>query len=81
MKAKISMKLKSGLHVLTWKEKQWYVARCLEVEVASQGRTKNEALENIEEAVALYFEDEKVRLPSSYSQLELLSLPIKFQHA
>jgi predicted RNase H-like HicB family nuclease len=37
---------------------EWYVARCLEVEVASQGRTIDEALANLREALELYFEDE-----------------------
>ena len=39
-------------------EGSWYVARCLEVEVASQGRTLDEALANLREALELYFEDE-----------------------
>jgi len=39
-------------------EDPWYVARCLDVEVASQGETADEALENLKEALELYFEDE-----------------------
>lgn len=35
-----------------------YVARALEVEVTSQGRTVDEALANLREALELYFEDE-----------------------
>ncbi len=35
----------------------WYVARCLEVEVTSQGTTVEEALANLKEALELYFED------------------------
>ena len=35
-----------------------FVARCLEVEVASQGETIDEALNNLREALELYFEDE-----------------------
>jgi predicted RNase H-like HicB family nuclease len=38
-------------------EAPWYVARCLEVEVASQGTTVDEALGNLKEALELYFED------------------------
>lgn len=38
-------------------EPPWYVARCLEVEVASQGESVEEALENLREALELYFED------------------------
>jgi predicted RNase H-like HicB family nuclease len=35
-----------------------FVARCLEVEVTSQGRSADDALENLKEALGLYFEDE-----------------------
>ena len=41
-------------------EAPWYVARCLEVEVASQGETVEEALDNLREALELYFEDAPV---------------------
>jgi len=40
------------------KEGKWYVARCLEVEVTSQGETMDEALENLREALELYFDDD-----------------------
>jgi predicted RNase H-like HicB family nuclease len=39
-------------------EDAWYVARCLEVEVTSQGETVEGALANLKEALELYFEDE-----------------------
>ena len=35
-------------------EEDWYVAQCLEVDVASQGQTIEEALANLGEAVDLY---------------------------
>lgn len=38
-------------------EGEWYVARCLQVEVTSQGETIEESLENLREALELYFED------------------------
>jgi predicted RNase H-like HicB family nuclease len=38
-------------------EPPWYVARCLEVEVASQGKSIEEALGSLKEALELYFED------------------------
>jgi predicted RNase H-like HicB family nuclease len=37
-------------------EEDWYVARCLELDVASQGQTLDEALTNLREAVELYLE-------------------------
>jgi predicted RNase H-like HicB family nuclease len=39
-------------------EGDWYVARCLQVEVASQGETVEQALDSLREALELYFEDE-----------------------
>jgi predicted RNase H-like HicB family nuclease len=39
------------------REGPWYVARALELEVASQGPTLDEALANLKEALELYFED------------------------
>jgi predicted RNase H-like HicB family nuclease len=39
-------------------EAPWYVARCLDVEVASQGESVEKALANLREALELYFEDE-----------------------
>jgi predicted RNase H-like HicB family nuclease len=38
-------------------EAPWYVARCLDVDVASQGETLDKALANLKEALELYFED------------------------
>jgi len=32
------------------------VAQCIEVDVASQGKTEQEALDNLREALELYFE-------------------------
>jgi predicted RNase H-like HicB family nuclease len=39
-----------------WREDDWYIAQCLEVDVASQGGTEDEALSNLREALELYFE-------------------------
>jgi predicted RNase H-like HicB family nuclease len=36
------------------RENDWFVAQCLEVDVASQGETEEEALMNLGEAVALH---------------------------
>ena len=45
--------------VMIEKEENWYVAKCLENNVASQGKTMDEALLNLKEAVELYYEDNK----------------------
>jgi predicted RNase H-like HicB family nuclease len=45
------------LTVAVMHEAPWYVARCLDVDVVSQGETVDEALANLKEALELYFED------------------------
>ena len=47
-------------HALVWKEGTWFVAKALEIEMASQGKTRSEALANLREAVDLYLEDEDI---------------------
>ena len=39
-----------------WREGNWYVSQCLEVDVASQGETEDEALTNLAEPLELHFE-------------------------
>jgi predicted RNase H-like HicB family nuclease len=36
-------------------EDEWFVAQCIEVDVASQGSTEDEALENLRDALELHF--------------------------
>jgi predicted RNase H-like HicB family nuclease len=43
-----------------WREGNWYVSQCLEVDVASQGATEEEALVNLREALELYFEPQPI---------------------
>ncbi len=38
-----------------WQEDGWFVAQCIEVDVASQGKTEDEALENLRDALELHF--------------------------
>ena len=42
---------------IVWKEGKHYVALCLNTEVSSFGDTKEQALENLKEAIELYLED------------------------
>jgi hypothetical protein len=49
-------RMKRQFTASVWREDDWYVAQCLEVDVASQGDTEAEALENLREALELYFE-------------------------
>lgn len=56
----ISRTLTAAVH----REEEWYVAQCLEVDVASQGHSIDEALANLSEAVGLYLAE--VDDPSQY---------------
>jgi len=51
---------KISLQNVVWKEGKYYLAQCLNVDVSSFGKTKKEALSNLEEALELYFEDRKM---------------------
>jgi predicted RNase H-like HicB family nuclease len=38
-----------------WREGRIYIAQCREIEIASQGRSKEEAISNLGEAIELHF--------------------------
>ena len=38
-------------------EDNWFVAKCLENDVCSQGKSIDEAMDNLKEALELYYED------------------------
>jgi len=44
--------------VMVQKEDDWYIAKCLGNNVASQGKSIDAALLNLKEALELYYEDE-----------------------
>ncbi len=43
--------------VVVIKEEKWYVAKDITTDIASQGKTMDEALNNLKEALELYYED------------------------
>jgi predicted RNase H-like HicB family nuclease len=52
------------------KEGDWYVAQCLEVDVASQGTTESEAMENLREALELHFEPPRATFAPRVKKVE-----------
>ncbi len=48
--------MKRNFTASVWQEGNWFVAQCLEVDIASQGETEAEALANLAEALSLHFE-------------------------
>ena len=51
--------------IIIQQEENWYVATALESGVASQGKTIDEALKNLSEALELYYEDNLPEQPNS----------------
>lgn len=63
-----------GLTSVIWKEGKYYVAQSLPVDVSSFGKTRKEALENLREALELYFEDVKSNKLRRVEAPELVTL-------
>jgi len=56
--------MKRPFTATVWKDGTWYVSQCLELDIASQGETEEEALANLKEALELHFEPpQATRLP------------------
>ncbi|MCX6608488.1 MAG: type II toxin-antitoxin system HicB family antitoxin [Acidobacteria bacterium] len=54
-----------------WREGDWYVAQCLELDVAIQGEAEAEALTNLKEALELYFEPPQATRPPQVRLIEV----------
>ena len=54
-----------------WQEGEWFIAQCREVEVASQGLTEEEALENLREALELHFEPPHATILPNIRKIEV----------
>lgn len=48
--------MKKQFTATVWQEEEWFVARCNEFEIASQGRSTDDALLNLKEAIELHFD-------------------------
>lgn len=44
---------------ILYKEGKYYVVQCINIELSTFGETIDEAMSNLDEALVLYFEDEK----------------------
>ncbi|EKD43481.1 MAG: hypothetical protein ACD_72C00259G0004 [uncultured bacterium] len=61
-----------------WKEGNQYISQCLNVEVSSFGATKKEALSNLQEAVELYFEEEKTPKFTKIERPDVVSFKLQY---
>ena len=68
------------LKSVVWKEGDYYISQCLDVDVSSFGKTKKEALAMLQDALELYFED--VPLPAKAERVkEPFLASVTLQHA
>jgi len=61
-------------NVIVQRDGNWYVAKCLDNSVASQGKTVEESLANLKEALELYYEDEPLYdmpIPAMLTSMEV----------
>jgi predicted RNase H-like HicB family nuclease len=63
--------MKRAFAATVWREGKWYVSQCLEVDVASQGKTEEEALTNLREALELHFEPPQATRPAKVRIIEV----------
>jgi len=68
---------KIALKSVIWKEGKYYVAQCLNVDISSFGKSKAEALANLDEAVVLYLEDTPKARLSRVVRSEVVSLTVQ----
>ena len=70
---------KIDLKNVIWKEGKYYVAWNLNTAVSSFGDTKKEALESLQEALELYFEDIPYSKAVKVERPDIV--PLELQHA
>ena len=68
----------SILQNVVWKEGKYYVAQCLNIDISSFGESKEEALKNLDEALNLYFEDDKHEAIQKIENPEIVHLSVKY---
>jgi predicted RNase H-like HicB family nuclease len=67
---------KFDLKATIWKEGRYYVSQCLNVDVASFGSTKKKAMDNLTEALELYFQDSDISKILKVGQADVVSLTL-----
>jgi predicted RNase H-like HicB family nuclease len=63
--------MKQSLSCVIWQEGRWFVAQCLEVDVASQGRNREEAVRNLREVLELHFEEPQATIVPKIERIEV----------
>lgn len=69
---------KINLKNIVWKEGKHFIAQCLNVDVSSFGKSKKEAISNLDEALALYFEDSNKLELSEVTRPEIVGVSLRY---
>jgi len=69
---------KINLKNIVWKEGKYFVSQCLNVEISSFGKTKKEALDNLNEALELYFEEVETPQITKIQNPEIVGIPFLY---
>jgi predicted RNase H-like HicB family nuclease len=70
---------KIDLQNVVWREGENYVAMCLNTYISSFGDTREDALESLQEALELYFQDESMSNLNEVAQPDIVNFSL--QHA
>ena len=65
----VTTRMRDTVHAVITKDGEWYVADCVEIAVVTQGRSLDETVANLREAIALHLEGEEA------ASLEMTSSP------
>jgi len=65
------------LYYVIWQEGKYFVSQCLNVDVSSFGVSRDEALKNLNDAIALYFEEDQHRQDEVIEGPEIVSVPFE----
>ena len=69
---------KIDFKVTVYKEGKYYVSQCLNVDVASFGASRKEALTHLQEALELYLEDTNIPRISKVERPDIVSLKLQY---
>lgn len=63
---------------IVWKEGKHYVAQCLNIDISSFGKTKKEAISELQDAIDLYFKDTNKKTFLKIERPEVISSVFKY---
>ena len=67
-----------NLQSVVWKEDDYYISQCLDVDVSSFGKTEKQALDNLQDALELYYEDVPVPQKGKVKNPMIASIPLQY---